>query len=59
MEQDFSTFPAEQLDEIARLTILIARRLARRISRRRKPTRRGGVIDLRRLHSGPLQRALR
>ena len=48
MEQDFSTFPAEQLDEVARLTVLIARRLARRVSRRRKPTRRGGVIDLRR-----------
>jgi uncharacterized protein with von Willebrand factor type A (vWA) domain len=48
MEQDFSTFPAEQLDEVARLTVQIARRLARRVSRRRKPTRRGGAIDLRR-----------
>ncbi|HTY78979.1 MAG TPA: VWA domain-containing protein [Candidatus Bathyarchaeia archaeon] len=48
MEQDFSTFPAEQLDEVARLTVLIAKRLARRMSRRRKPTRRGGVVDLRR-----------
>ena len=48
MEQDFSTFPAEDLDEVARLTVLIAKRLARRISRRRRPTRRGGVIDLRR-----------
>ena len=48
MEQDFSTFPAEQLDEVARLTVQIARRLARRVSRRRKPTRRGGMIDLRR-----------
>jgi len=48
MDQDFSTFPAEDLDEVARLTILIARRLARRVSRRRRPTRRGGVIDLRR-----------
>src|SRR5262252_11150842 len=48
MEQDFSTFPVEQLDEVARLTVLIAKRLARRISRRRKPTRKGGVIDLRR-----------
>src|SRR5215831_9718300 len=46
MEQDFSTFPAEQLDEVARLTVLIAKRLARRISRRRKPTRKGGVMDL-------------
>src|SRR5215475_12558726 len=48
MEQDFSTFPAEQLDEVARLTVLIAKRLARRISRRKRPTRRHGVIDLRR-----------
>jgi uncharacterized protein len=48
MEQDFSTFPAEDLDEVARLTVLIAKRLARRVSRRRRPTRRGGVIDLRR-----------
>ena len=48
MDQDFSTFTAEQLDEVARLTVQIARRLARRVSRRRKPTRRGGVIDLRR-----------
>ncbi len=45
MEQDFSTFPAEQLDEVARLTVQIAKRLARRVSRRRKPTRRGGMID--------------
>jgi uncharacterized protein with von Willebrand factor type A (vWA) domain len=48
MEQDFSTFPTEDLDEVARLTMLIAKRLARRISRRRRPTRRGGAIDLRR-----------
>ncbi len=48
MEQDFSTFPAEHLDEVARLTVLIAKRLARRVSRRRKPTRRGGIVDLRR-----------
>ena len=48
MDQDFSAFPIEDLDEVARLTILIARRLARRISRRKRPTRRGGVVDLRR-----------
>jgi uncharacterized protein len=56
MEQDFSTFPAEQLDEVARLTVQIARRLARRLSRRRKPTRRGGVIDLRRSMRANLMR---
>jgi uncharacterized protein with von Willebrand factor type A (vWA) domain len=33
---------------VARLTILIAKRLARRISRRKRPTRRGGAIDMRR-----------
>jgi uncharacterized protein len=48
MEQDFSTFPAEQLDEVARVTVLIAKRLARRVSRRRRPVRRGGIVDLRR-----------
>ena len=48
MERDFSAFPADQLDELARLTILIARRLASRLSRRKRPTRRRGVVDLRR-----------
>jgi len=48
VDQDFSSFPVEDLDEVARLTILIAKRLARRISRRKRPTRRGGVIDMRR-----------
>jgi uncharacterized protein len=48
LDQDFSSFPVEDLDEVARLTILIAKRLARRISRRKRPTRRGGVIDMRR-----------
>ena len=48
MGQDFSTFGAEQLDEIARLTVQIARKLARRVSRRRRPARRRGPVDLRR-----------
>lgn len=48
MDQDFSTFSADQLDEVARLAVLIARRLARRLSRRRRPVRRGGLVDLRR-----------
>jgi hypothetical protein len=47
MEQDFSTFPAEQLDEVARLTVQIARRLARRVSRRRNLMK-GEIIELRR-----------
>src|SRR5262245_39421384 len=48
INQDFSTFSAEQLDEVFRLTVLIAKRLARRISRRRRPVRRKGRVDLRR-----------
>jgi uncharacterized protein with von Willebrand factor type A (vWA) domain len=46
--RDFSTFSPDQLDELYRLTIQIARRLARRISRRRRPARRRGALDLRR-----------
>jgi hypothetical protein len=56
MAQDFSTFTADQLDEIARLTIQIARRLARRVSRRRRPSRRRGPIDLRRTMRANLTR---
>jgi len=56
MEQDFSSFPADQLDEVARLTVEIARRLAARRSRRRRPTRRCGVIDLRRTVRANLMR---
>lgn len=48
MSQDFSTFNADQLEEVFRLTIQIAKRLARRISRRRRPVRRKGRVDLRR-----------
>src|SRR3972149_4673584 len=48
MERDFSSFPSDQLDEVARVTVLIARRLAGRRSRRPRPVRRGGVVDLRR-----------
>ncbi len=48
MAQDFSTFSADQLDEVLRLTIQIARRLAHRLTRRRRPVRRRGRIDLRR-----------
>jgi uncharacterized protein with von Willebrand factor type A (vWA) domain len=46
--RDFSTFSAEQLDELLRVTVQIARRLARRVSRRRRPVRRRGRVDLRR-----------
>jgi uncharacterized protein len=56
MEQDFSAFPSEQLEEVARITVQIAKRLARRASRRRKPTRRRGVVDLRRSMRANLMR---
>jgi len=42
---------------VLRLTILIARRLARRISRRRRPVRRRGRVDLRRTLRANLMRA--
>ena len=48
VNQDFSTFSAEQLDDLLKLTIKIARRLAHRMSRRRRPVKRRGRVDLRR-----------
>jgi uncharacterized protein with von Willebrand factor type A (vWA) domain len=56
MAQDFSTFTSAQLDEVSRLTIQIARRLAKRISRRRRPSRRRGPVDLRRTIRANLSR---
>jgi uncharacterized protein with von Willebrand factor type A (vWA) domain len=56
IEQDFSTFPAEQLAEVARLTVQIAKQLASRLSRRRKPTRRRGAVDIRRSMRANLMR---
>ncbi len=47
-EKDFSTFTSDELDELLRLTRKIARRLACRISRRRRPTHRRQAVDLRR-----------
>jgi uncharacterized protein with von Willebrand factor type A (vWA) domain len=45
---DFSSFGADELEEMSRLARSIARRLARSPSRRWKPVRRGPRIDLRR-----------
>jgi uncharacterized protein len=56
MSQDFSTFTSDQLDQVARLTIQIARRLVRRISRRRRPAKRRGPVDLRRTIRANLSR---
>jgi len=54
--RDFSTFTPDQLDEVYRLTVQIARRLARRLSRRRRPVGRRGRIDLRRTLRANLNR---
>jgi uncharacterized protein with von Willebrand factor type A (vWA) domain len=54
--QDFSTFSADQLDEVYRLTLQIARRLARRLGRRRRPMARRGRVDLRRTLRANLSR---
>ncbi|HXG15774.1 MAG TPA: VWA domain-containing protein [Calidithermus sp.] len=54
--QDFSTFRPDQLEEVYRLTVQIARRLARRLSRRRRPASRRGRLDLRRTVRANLSR---
>ena len=54
--QDFSTFAPDQLGEVYRLTLEIARRLARRLSRRRRPVGRRGRLDLRRTLRANLSR---
>ncbi len=56
MGQDFSTFSPDQLEEVFRLTIQIARRLARKLSRRRRPVARRGRVDLRRTLRANLNR---
>ncbi len=54
--QDFSTFAPDQLDEVFRLTVQIARRLAHRLSRRPRPAARRGRLDLRRTFRANLSR---
>jgi len=54
--KDFSAFASDELDEIARLAAQLARRLATRRSRRLKPSRRHGRVDLRRTMRGTLTR---
>jgi uncharacterized protein len=46
--KDFSSFNPDELEEIIRLTAKLARKMAMRLSRRHKLSRRGHVIDLRR-----------
>ncbi|MGI9148160.1 MAG: vWA domain-containing protein [Chloroflexota bacterium] len=46
--RDFSTFVPDEMQDIARAILLVARRLATRESRRYRSTQRGHAIDLRR-----------
>jgi hypothetical protein len=46
--RDFSTFVPDEMQEIARAIMVVARRLATRESRRYRSTRRGHAVDLRR-----------
>jgi uncharacterized protein len=46
--RDFSTFSPDEMAEIARAILVIARRLATRESRRYRSTQRGHAVDLRR-----------
>lgn len=54
--RDFSTFTPDQLGEVYRLTLQIARRLGRRLSRRRRSVGRRGRLDLRRTLRANLSR---
>jgi uncharacterized protein len=47
-ERDFSTFLADEMQEIARAILVVARKLATRESRRWRATERGHVVDMRR-----------
>jgi uncharacterized protein with von Willebrand factor type A (vWA) domain len=53
--KDFSAFSAEDLDAISELILLIARRIATRLSRRMRSSRRGSLVDLRRTMRRSLQ----
>ncbi len=53
--KDFSTFSADDLEAISALILLIARRIATRLSRRTRPARRGSLVDLRRTMRRSLQ----
>lgn len=53
--KDFSTFTADDLGAISDLILVIARRIATRLSRRLRPARRGSFVDLRRTLRRSLQ----
>jgi len=54
--KDFSTFSADELDEVAHLVVAIARRVATRLSRRMRQARHGHLLDLRRTIRRSLRR---
>jgi uncharacterized protein len=56
MGKDFSAFGVEEMEEVERLAAQLARRLATRRSRRLKPSRRCGRVDLRRTMRGTITR---
>ncbi len=53
--KDFSAFSADDLDAISELILLIARRIATRLSRRMRSAKRGTLVDLRRTMRRSLQ----
>ena len=53
--KDFSAFSADDLDAISALILLIARRIATRLSRRMRSAKRGTLVDLRRTMRRSLQ----
>jgi len=53
--KDFSAFSADDLAAISELIVLIARRIATRLSRRMRAARRGTLVDLRRTMRHSLQ----
>ncbi len=53
--KDFSAFSADDLEAISELIVLIARRIAMRLSRRMRSAKRGSLVDLRRTMRRSLQ----
>jgi uncharacterized protein with von Willebrand factor type A (vWA) domain len=56
MHKDFSAFSASELDEMSRLVVAIARKVATRLSRRTRAVQRSHHIDLRRTIRHSLRR---
>ncbi len=54
--KDFSTFTPDELNEMARIVVAIARRVATRLSRRTRRSARGHLVDLRRTMRHSLRR---